>query len=91
MADPPSVAGAVQDTVAEALPATAVAAVGAPGAVVAAAGVTEADVPAAPVPAALVAVTEKVYGVPSVRPVQVSEVPLTYVQVAPALGLAVTV
>ena len=43
MALPPSLAGAVQETVAEALPAVAVTAVGAPGTVAGATGVTLLD------------------------------------------------
>ena len=65
--EPPSDAGAVQDTVASPSPATAVTLVGAPGTV---AGVTELLAEdAALVPALLVAVTVKVYAVPFVRPV----------------------
>jgi hypothetical protein len=61
MALPPLDVGAVQLTLAEALPAAAVTAVGEPGAVVAAWGVTELDaVDAGPVPTAFVAVTVKV-------------------------------
>ena len=67
---PPSLAGAVQDTVAEALPAVADTPVGAPG--TPAAGVTAVEAAeAAPAPLALVAVTVKVYGVPLVRPLTV--------------------
>jgi hypothetical protein len=55
IADPPLLTGAVNDTVASVLPATADGEVGAPGTV---AGVTALDVSdAAPVPATLVAVT----------------------------------
>ena len=58
MALPPLLAGAVQVTVAEALPAVADTPVGAPGTV---AGVTAVEAAeAAPVPAPLVAVTVKV-------------------------------
>src|SRR5207253_2041154 len=58
MALPPSLAGAVQETVAWALPAVAETAVGAPGTVN---GVTELEASdAAPAPAVLVATTEKV-------------------------------
>ena len=65
--EPPSDAGAVQDTVASPSPATAVTLVGAPGTV---AGITELLAEdAALVPALLVAVTVKVYAVPFVRPV----------------------
>jgi hypothetical protein len=72
MALPPSLAGAVHETTAEALPATADTPVGAPGAVSGASGVTAADGDEAdPVPVELVAVTVNVYGVPLVRPVTV--------------------
>ena len=58
MAAPPLLAGAVHETVAEALPATPVTLVGAPGTV---AGVTDAEAAeAAPIPALLVAFTVKV-------------------------------
>ena len=58
IANPPLLAGGVNDTVAWALPAVAMGAVGAPGKV---AGVTVFDAPeAGPVPMALVAVTLKV-------------------------------
>ena len=61
MAEPPSLAGAVQVTVACASPAVAVPMVGAPGAVVTAVGVTELDAAeAGPVPTELVAFTVKV-------------------------------
>jgi hypothetical protein len=67
IADPPLLAGAVNETVAEPLPATAVTLVGAPGVV---AGVTEFEVlDGVLVPFALVAVTVKVYAVPLTRPV----------------------
>ena len=67
MVEPPFDAGAVNVTVACALPAVAVAPVGAPGTV---AGVTLFDAAdGALVPIALVAVTVKVYAVPLVRPV----------------------
>ena len=63
---PPFEAGAVQDTAALAAPAVALTIVGAPGVAI---GVTDPDaVDAEPVPAALVAVTVKVYAVPLVRP-----------------------
>ena len=67
---PPSLAGAVQLTVAAPSPATAVTFVGTPGAVAGAAGVTafEGD-DAGPGPTAFVAVTVNVYAVPFVRPV----------------------
>ena len=70
--DPPFDDGAVKDAVAEALPATAVTPVGAPGTVACATGVTGLDAPeAGPVPAAFVALTVNVYAVPFVRPVTV--------------------
>ncbi len=70
MAAPPVEAGAVQLTVAEALPPVAVPMVGAPGVV---AGVTELDwAEAVPVPTLLIAATVKVYVVPLVSPVTVS-------------------
>jgi hypothetical protein len=65
----PFAAGAVKVTVAAALPRTALTAVGAPGT---AAGVTATEAADAElVPAALVAVTVKVYAVPLVKPVTV--------------------
>ena len=85
---PPSLAGADHDTVAEPSPATAVGWPGAPGA--AAVGVTAAvAAEAAPTPALDVAVTVKVYGVPTVRPVIVQAVALVVVHVPP--GEPVTV
>ena len=70
IAEPPFEAGAVKVTVAWALPATAVTAVGAPGAVAGADGVTELEaVLETEVPTAFVAATVKVYAVPFVRPV----------------------
>ena len=61
MALPPLEAGAVQVTVAEALPAVAVPMVGAPGTVAGAVGVTELEAAeAGPVPTALIAATVKV-------------------------------
>jgi hypothetical protein len=67
---PPSFAGAVHETTAEALPATADTPVGAPG--TPATGVTDAEgVEGGLVPMALVAVTVNVYGVPLVRPLTV--------------------
>ena len=61
MALPPSLAGAVQETVAEALPAVAVTAVGAPGTVAGATGVTLLDASeGALLPTALLAATVKV-------------------------------
>jgi hypothetical protein len=69
IADPPSLDGAVNDTLACASPFVAVPIVGAPGTVD---GVTELEAELArPVPLALVAVTVKVYAVPLVRPVTV--------------------
>src|SRR5437870_861557 len=95
MALPPSLAGAVQETVADALPAEAETRVGAPGAVstgtgMGATGVTLVEgAEAALEPIALVATTVKVYAVPLVRPVNVADVPAT-VALAPA-GVDVTV
>ena len=61
MALPPSLAGAVQEMVAEALPAVAETAVGAPGTVIGATGVTLFEAAEAPLePIALVATTVKV-------------------------------
>jgi hypothetical protein len=69
---PPLLAGAVQLTVADALPPVAVMAVGAPGTV---AGVTLLDgLEAGLVPIALVAVTVNVYAVPLLRPLTVADV-----------------
>jgi hypothetical protein len=69
IAEPPLLAGAVNDTDTCALPAVAVPIIGAPGTV---AGVTEFDAAeAAPVPAMFVAVTVNVYAVPLVNPVTV--------------------
>ena len=65
IAVPPFEEGALNDTVARALPRTAVAPVGASGTVT---GVTEFEaLDEAPVPAALVAVTTNVYAVPLLR------------------------
>jgi hypothetical protein len=67
IAEPPFEAGAVQETVANALPATAETPVGAPGTV---AGVTAADaVESVELPTAFVAFTLNVTAVPFVRPV----------------------
>jgi len=77
IADPPFEAGAVQLTVAWALPHVAVTLVGAPGTV---AGVTAFEVATGPVPTALVALTVNVYEVPLVRPPTVA-----LVDPAPAL------
>jgi hypothetical protein len=85
--DPPFDVGGVKATETCPLPTVAVPTVGAPGAL---AAVTEFEgVDAAPVPTAFVAVTEKVYIVPLVRPVTMmgEEVP---VAVTPP-GLEVTV
>jgi len=72
IADPPLDAGAVNVTVACALPAVAVPMVGAPGTV---SGVTLLDAAdGAPTPTALVAVTLNVYAVPLARPFTVIEV-----------------
>ncbi len=72
MGDPPSLAGAVNATVACALPGVAVPIVGAPGTV---AGVTLFDAAeAGPVPSAFVAVTVNVYAVPFASPVTGIEV-----------------
>jgi hypothetical protein len=72
IADPPSLTGAVNVTVAWTLPRVAVPMVGAPGVV---AGVTLLDAAdGAPAPTALVAVTVKVYAVPFVRPLTVIDV-----------------
>jgi hypothetical protein len=85
---PPVDVGAVNATLAWALPGVAVAPVGAPGTV---AGVTLADgADAGPVPAELVAVTVNVYGVPFVRPVTVIGLAVLPVPVNPP-GLDVTV
>ena len=72
MAEPPLEAGAVNVTVACALPPVAVPMVGAPGTV---AGVTLLEAAdAGPAPTAFVAVTVNVYAVPLARPVTVMEV-----------------
>ncbi len=79
-------------TVAWPSPATAVGALGTPGAWVAAVGVTEFDAPDAPeVPAAFVAVEVKVYAVLLVKPVTVHEVTGTVTVQVPPPGDAVTV
>ena len=85
---PPSEAGAVQETVACALPAVADTAVGAPGTPN---GVTLLEAAeAAPLPAALVAVTVKVTAVPLARPVSVAVVAgAATVTLAPELELTV--
>ena len=87
---PPLLTGAVQDTTAEALPAVALTAVGAPGAVAGTTGVTAAlGLEPALLPTALVAVTVNVYAVPLVRPVTVQLVAVVQVLVPP-VGLEVT-
>jgi hypothetical protein len=81
---PPLLAGAVQVTVVDAAPATATTFVGGSGKV---AGITgEDDADDAPVPAAFVAATVKVYGVPLVRPVTVALVPFTVTTADGVLG-----
>jgi hypothetical protein len=73
MADPPSVTGAIQVTIAWWLPAVAEGLVGEPGRV---AGVTAGEgADGGPSPIALVADTVKVYAVPLIRPVSVCTVP----------------
>ena len=70
---PPSSAGGVQLTLADAFPAVAITLVGAPGGPV---GMTLFEAgEAGPVPAALVAVTANVYAVPLLRPLTVAVVP----------------
>jgi hypothetical protein len=72
---PPLLAGAVHDTVADASPATALTAVGAPGR---AGVVTETDGSlATESPAEFVATTVNVYDVPSARAVHAALVPVT--------------
>ncbi len=89
MAEPPSFAGAVHVTVAEASPAVADAPVGASGMVI---GVTALDgIDAGPVPAALVAVTVNVYVVPLARPENVAVVTSPAVVAVRPPGLDVTV
>jgi hypothetical protein len=83
----PFEAGATHDTEAWVSPGVALTLVGAPGSP---AGVTAVDgVDAGPVPAALVAVTMNVYGVPSVSPVTAHGL-AEHVVVAPP-GYSVTV
>ena len=72
IAEPPFDAGAVNATVAWAFPAVAVPMTGAPGGPTGVALFDAAD--AGPVPAALLAVTVKVYAVPLVSPVTVMDV-----------------
>src|ERR1700687_6325179 len=92
MGEPPVEVGAVQLTVAWALPRTALTLVGAPGGP---SGVTLLDcVEAGPVPTLLTAATVNVYAVPSARPVTVwvVAVELKVVEVwavAPMYGVAV--
>jgi hypothetical protein len=79
---PPSSDGGSQATSAEALPGVAATPVGAVGVV---AGVTGAEATdAGPVPAAFVAVTVNVYGLPLARPVTVQERGPPVVQVLPS-------
>jgi hypothetical protein len=88
IAEPPSLAGAVQDTTAWVFPGVEVTATGAPGTV---RGVTAAEAAeAGDVPTALVAVTVSVYAVPLLRPVTVADVAPVVVAVRPP-GAAVTV
>jgi len=87
MAAPPVLVGAVQLTVAEALPSLAVTPVGAEGGP---AGVTATEaLEALPLPDAFVAVTVKVYAVPLVRP-DTSQLSNVVVHVFPP-GVDVTV
>src|SRR5690349_5492568 len=95
MGDPPSLDGAVQVTVAAALPAVAVRPCGAPGSPV---GVTRVDAAdGGLVPAAFVAVIVKVNAVPLARPATVTglaggvPVNVWVTAVPPAAGVAVTV
>jgi hypothetical protein len=97
MALPPVLVGAVQLTVADALPLTGVAMVGAPGVV---AGVTLADeAENEPVPTTLMAATVNVYASPLVRPdttqfvavLDVEEGQASVVDVAVVVFSAVTV
>jgi len=91
IAAPPSDAGAVHDTDACPSPAVAVTPVGAPGAVTVGAGVTALLAAlGADVPAALLAVTVKVYAVPLVNPPTVALVAeAAAVVVAPSLAVIV--
>jgi hypothetical protein len=87
MVDPPSDTGAVQETRAEALPATAVTPVGEPGT---GAGVTEADgVDGSLTPRELAAITVKVYGVLLVSP-DTAQLRVPVVEQLWPSGLAVT-
>ena len=86
---PPLLAGAVNVTLACALPGVAVPIVGAPAATTGAVGVTLFDgAEGAPVPALLVAVTVNVYAVPLVSPVTTIGDPAPVLNTPP--GLAVT-
>jgi len=80
--EPPLSVGAVHDTTAWRSPAVALTAVGAPGTVIGVTGSEAVEVTESP--AALVAVTVKVYAVPFVRPVTVTEVSPVVVADAPA-------
>ena len=87
IAEPPLDPGAVNVTVAWAIPAVAVPMVGAPGTVY---GVTALDaLEGFEVPPVLVAVTVKVYDVPLVRPVTVSGVPTPVAVYEPGLDVTV--
>ena len=88
MADEPATPGAIQVTVAVALPRVAVTLVGAPGTVV---GVTDAEAAeAALAPAALVALSVKVYAVPFVKPVTMQDVaPVVEQVLAPLVEVTV--
>lgn len=79
---PPFDAGALQETVARAFPATAIIEVGLPGRV---RGASAAVGSAATVPAPFIATTEKAYGVPLVRPVKVQVNAMTLVHPAGAV------
>ena len=74
MAEPPLLIGAVQDMVTWAFPAVAVTPVGAPGTVLLDGVTDEEGEDATLVPAALVAVTVKVYAVPLVSPATAQDV-----------------
>ena len=90
IAEPPLLAGATHDTVADVLPATAVTDVGAPG-TVGALGVTgDEAADGAPVPTLFAAVTTNVYAVPLVKPLTTTDVAPEIVAVAPP-GVAVAV
>src|SRR5690349_5480198 len=92
MALPPSLSGAVQETDADALPAVAVTAVGAPGTVAGATGVTLLEGAEDGLePTAFVATTVNVYVVPLVRPVTVADVTLFATRMLAPAGLEVIV